>query len=640
MSKIIFGIWDGEILDTRQAGGQTQEMGVFGPLEQLNEYEPGNRVLAVMGWDGFVVYDERVDLIDMARAYMDMVQGESCGKCVPCRVGGRRMLEVLTRITEGQGTMADLDTIKEIADGMSNASICALGQLTPGPVMAALRYFYSEFEAHILDKHCPAGSCVELVRAPCVNACPAGVDVPSYVSLVSEGKYAEALEIHRERNPFALVCGRVCPAFCERRCRRGELDDPVSIRQIKRYMADHELGAPWTPTKVEATKGKKVTVIGGGPAGLTAALRLAQWGYDVTVHEAMPEAGGMMAWGIPDYRLPRDILRAEIENIQRAGVKIITNSRLGRDITIDGLLDGNGSGPAADAVVLAIGAWSSRNLRVPGEDKQGVMAGIDFLRQVAMGQAPDLAGKKVAVVGGGNTAIDAARTAIRLGAAEVHIVYRRTRLDMPATDLEIEEAVEEGLQLHFLVNPTRIVGGDKVEGLELIVQELGEFDASARRRPSSIEGSEFVLPVDVVIPAIGQGSDIDCAQGCGVEFNRDSTVKVTRHLGTDRQGVFACGDVVLGPATVVEAVAQGNRVAQTVDEYLMGGKAAPKEDWLDYTTVDLGWTMEDYAETPRVAVPVQAPDVRRRNWQEVELGFSEQACRENCKRCLRCDIEK
>jgi NADH-quinone oxidoreductase subunit F len=643
MGEIIFdiggGVPDGKAFKAVQTGGP---LGGCLPASGLNlnvDFDSLVQAGAVMGSGGMIVVDEATCMVEFSRYFLTFATAESCGKCVPCRVGGRRMLEVLTRITEGNGVMEDLDVIERIAAGMSTASICALGQLTPGPVMAALRYFHEEFEAHILDKRCPAGDCVDLVRAPCVNACPAGVDVPSYVTLVSEGRYGEALEIHRERNPFALVCGRVCPAFCEDRCRRGELDNPVSIRQIKRFMADQELGKPWTPTSAEEKKDKKVAVIGGGPAGLTAALRLAQWGYDVTVHEAMPEAGGMMAWGIPDYRLPRDILNAEIENVKRAGVNIVTNSRLGRDFTLDGLFDGqNGSG-GFDAVVLAIGSWSSSTLRVPGEDKEGVLAGIDFLCDVAMGKAPDLTGKAVAVVGGGNTAIDAARTAIRLGASDVHLVYRRTRLDMPATDLEIEEAVEEGLQLHFLVNPTRIVGNGKVEGIELVRQELGEFDASARRRPSPIEGSEFILDVDVVIPAIGQRTDIECAEGCGIGFNRDSTVKVTRQLGTDRPGVFAAGDVVLGPATVVEAVAQGNKAALAVDEYLTNGQQASKEEWLDYADIELSWTMEDYAETPRSRVPVQDPDVRRYNWQEVELGFSEQACREDCKRCLRCDLE-
>jgi NADH-quinone oxidoreductase subunit F len=546
------------------------------------------------------------------------------------------MLELLTGITEGRGKLEDLDTIEQLAAGMADGALCALGQLTPGPIMSALRYFRDEFEAHILDKRCPAGVCRDLVRSPCVNACPAGVDVPSYISLVSEGKYAQALDIHRQRNPFALACGRVCPAFCEDRCRRGELDESIAIRQVKRFMADQEIGKDWTPAKVEADKGKRVAVIGSGPAGLTAALRLAQWGYGVTVHEALPVAGGMMAMGIPDYRLPRDILQMEIDNIARAGVEVKLNSALGRDYSVADLFDRDGY----DAVVLAIGAQISNSLRLEGEDKDGVMGGTDFLRDVAMGQAPDMTGKSVVVVGGGNTAIDAARTAMRLGASEVNLVYRRTRAEMPAQDLEVEEAEAEGLKLHFLTNPTRIVGNGHVEGVELVRQELGEYDASARRRPGPIEGSEYVLKADVVLPAIGQSVDVSCADGCGVEFNRNSTIKTGRKLATDREGVFAAGDAVLGPATVVEAVAQGNEVAMAVDAFLAGETAEPKTEWLAYDDVELTWDMEEFADATREEMPVQDPLVRLGNWKEVELGFSQDACQQECKRCLRCDLDE
>jgi len=297
------------------------------------------------------------------------------------------------------------------------------------------------------------------------------------------------------------------------------------------------------------------------------------------------------------------------------------------------------------AVVLAIGAQISRSLRVPGEDLKGVMGGTEFLKDVALGNAPDLAGKRVAVVGGGNTAIDAARTAMRLGASEVSLVYRRTREEMPAQDLEVKEAQEEGLKLHFLVNPTRIMGNGRVTGIELVQQDLGDFDESARRRPVPIEGSEFVLPVDVVIAAIGQSTDVSCVDGCSagyneVEFNRNTTVKVGRDLASTCPGVFAAGDAVLGPATVVEAVAQGNKVAMAVDAYLRNGEPNPKDEWLDYTDVPVTWVMEDYAEAARGEMPVQEPAVRRRNWREVELGLSEEVCREQCKRCLRCDIEE
>ena len=640
MGEIIFdiggGIPNGKQFKAVQTGGP---LGGCLPASGLNlnvDFDSLRQAGAVMGSGGMIVVDEDTCMVEFSKYFLTFATAESCGKCVPCRVGGKRMLEILTRITEGKGTLEDIDRIEEIAKGMEDGAICALGQLTPGPIRSALRYFRDEFIAHVVDKRCPAGACKALVRAPCVNACPAGVDVPTYVSLVAQGKYAEALEIHRQRNPFALICGRVCPAFCEDRCRRGELDEPVMIRQIKRYMADHEMETPWTPPLMEPKKGQKVAVVGAGPAGLTAALRLAQWGYDVTVHEALPVAGGMMAVGIPEYRLPRDILNIEIENVKRAGVKIKLNSHLGRDFGVNDLLERDGY----SAVVLAIGAQISRSLRVPGEDLEGVMGGTEFLKDVALGQAPDLSGKRVAVVGGGNTAIDAARTAMRLGASEVHLVYRRTREEMPAQDLEIREAEEEGLKLHFLVNPTRIVGNGQVTGLELVRQDLGEFDDSARRRPVPIEGSEFVLPVDGVIAAIGQSTDVSCADGCDVEFNRNSTVKVARDLASTKPGVFAAGDAVLGPATVVEAVAQGNQVAMAVDAYLQKGYAASKEEWLAYTEAPLTWVMEDYAEAVRAEMPVQEPTVRRRNWREVELGLEEGVCREQCKRCLRCDIEE
>ncbi|MHB0857531.1 MAG: FAD-dependent oxidoreductase [Anaerolineae bacterium] len=640
MGEIIFDIGGGIPRDKQFKAVQTGgPLGGCLPASGLNlkvDFDSLRDAGAVMGSGGMIVVDEDTCMVEFSRYFLTFATAESCGKCVPCRVGGKRMLEVLTRITQGEGRMEDLDTIQEIADGMANGSICALGQLTPGPVLSALRYFKDEFLAHIQEKRCPAGACKDLVRSPCANACPAGVDVPSYISLVSEGKYAEALEIHRQRNPFALACGRVCPAFCEARCRRGDLDEAIAIRQIKRYMADQEIGNPWTPALEEPKKGKKVAVVGSGPAGLTAALRLAQWGYAVTVHEALPMAGGMMAVGIPDYRLPRDILNIEIDNIRRAGVEIVLNSKLGRDITVDGLLEKDGY----DAVVLAIGAQVSRSLRVPGEDKEGVLGGTEFLKQVALGQAPDMAGKRVVVVGGGNTAIDAARTAMRLGASEVSIVYRRAREDMPAQKLEIHEAEQEGLKIFCLTNPIQVLGNGKVEGIELVLQELGDFDDSARRRPNPITGSEFVLPVDVVIPAIGQSTDVSCAGECGIEFSRSTAVAVDGNLGTSRQGVFAAGDAVLGPATVVEAVAQGNKVALAVDKYLQSDDATYKAALHEYTTVPLTWNMEEYAESHRAEMPVQEPLVRKTNWHEVELGFSESACREECKRCLRCDIEE
>ncbi|MGC9333542.1 MAG: FAD-dependent oxidoreductase [Anaerolineae bacterium] len=639
LGEIIFdiggGIPDGKKFKAVQTGGP---LGGCIPVEHLNvqvDFDSLKDVGAVMGSGGMIVVDDDTCMVEFAKFFLQFATAESCGKCIPCRMGGKRMLEVLTRISEGNGQMEDMDLIREIAAGMETGSLCALGQLTPGPVQSALRYFEDEFITHIVDKRCPAGACQSLVRARCINACPADVDVPSYVALIAQGRYAEALEIHRRTNPFPLVCGRVCPAFCEDRCRRGEIDESIAIRDVKRFMADHELGNPWTPPKYGEPKDEKIAVVGSGPAGLTAALRLAQQGYPVTVFEQLPVPGGMMAVGIPDYRLPRDILNADIEAITRAGVDIRCGEALGHDFTLDSLLE-----EGYRAVVLAIGAHRSGKLRIEGEENEGVLHGVAFLRDVALGNPPDLTGKRVAVVGGGNVAIDAARTAWRLGASQVHVIYRRLREDMPAYEEEIEAAEEEGIVLHFLTNPIRVLGDGRVTGVECLLHEPGDFDRSGRRRPVPIPGSEFTLGLDVLIPAIGQSPDVECLAGDPeIALRRNDTFDVSEALCTSREGVFAAGDAVLGPATVVEAVAQGNEVARAVDHYLRTGKVEKTVVVPGYEVVEQPFDLDDYAE----ARPPHMPDLplteRRGSFREVELGLDEEAAREECRRCLRCDLE-
>ena len=348
-----------------------------------------------------------------------------------------------------------------------------------------------------------AGVCKGLTRAFCINTCPANVDSPAYLGLIAQGRFAEGLEIHRKANPFALICGRVCPAFCENRCRRGLVDDAISIRMVKRFMADQFYNEPWTP-ECAPSNGKRVAVVGAGPAGLTAALRLAQRGYGVTVFEKMPQPGGMMTYGIPSYRLPREPLFTEIDNIRRAGVEIRCNQALGDDFTIASLKE-----DGYEAIVMALGAHKSRRLGVPGEEKEGVYHGINILREIALGQSPDLTGKRVAIVGGGDVAIDVARSSWRLGAAEVHIIYRREKADMPAHLEEITAAEEEGVQFHFLSNPVEVLGGEAISGVRLQRQRRGDVDNSGRRSVHSIPGSEFELACDVLVPAIGQITDFD-----------------------------------------------------------------------------------------------------------------------------------
>jgi NADH-quinone oxidoreductase subunit F len=598
------------------------------------DYESLTAAGSIMGSGGMIVMGEDTCMVDIARFFMEFTQDESCGKCVPCRVGTKRILEILERICAGAGREGDIEELEYLCEQIRKTSLCGLGQGAPNPVMSTLKYFRDEYEAHIYEKRCSAGVCQELTRAYCVNACPAGVDSPAYLALVAQGRYAEGLAVHRDANPFALVCGRVCPAFCEQKCRRGLLDEPVSIRLIKRFMADQFYAEPWKPEQLVPQNGKKVAVIGAGPAGLTAALRLTQYGYRVTVFERMLQPGGMMTYGIPAYRLPREPLFAEINHIRRAGVEIRCGQELGRDFTVESL-----KGDGYDAIVLALGSHKNQRLGIPGEDKAGMYPGVKFLRDIALNKAPDVEGKRVVIVGGGDVAIDSARSAWRLGAAEVHVVYRREENDMPAHREEIEAAKEEGVQCYFLANPMAVLGQSTVTGVRLQRQELGEYDSSGRRRPRPIPGSEFDLSCEVLIPAIGQYTDFDWMLDNSIETDRVRTIKVGLAFETTSPGVFAAGDCVSGPATVIEAVAQGNKVALAVDAWLREGKLErvvyhPKRhDVPQYVNV------EEYAGARRASPRVNPPEWRSGGFVEVESGFDEETACEEAKRCLRCDLE-
>jgi NADH-quinone oxidoreductase subunit F len=591
---------------------------------------------AVMGSGGMIVADETTCMVEFARYFMQFVCDESCGKCPPCRIGSTRMLEILDRITAGKGVLEDLDELRRLAEGMQRGSLCALGQLAPSPVLSALRHFPDEFLTHIKEARCPAASCQMLVRSRCVSACPAGVDVPAYLALIAQGRYAEALAVHRDSNPFVMICGRVCPAFCEKRCRRGDIDEPIAIRQAKRFMADQFAEVPWTPPKQAPEKGIKVAVIGAGACGLTAALRLAQRGYQVTVFERMPQPGGMMTYGIPAYRLPREALFAEIEHIWRAGVKFRNNMELGTDFTIKSLKN-----DGFRAIVLALGAHRSRELGVHGEDKEGVYHAVQMLRDIASGDLPDLKGKRVVIVGGGDTAMDAARSSWRLGASEVHVVYRRERSDMPATPEEIEGAEEEDVQFHFLVTPVAILGSNCVTGVRLQRQGRGDYDSSGRRRPVPIQGSEFDMPCDILIPAIGQ---ITWVQDATLGVHRKATFDVGKAFEMNVPGVFAAGDAVGGPGTVVQAVGHGNQVAQAVDSWLTTGELREVYNYPKRHDIPQLFNLDDYADARRPTAVMLTPAARHERgsggrFDEVEMLLDEHAVQEECKRCLRCDLE-
>ncbi|MCX5675999.1 MAG: FAD-dependent oxidoreductase [Planctomycetota bacterium] len=589
------------------------------------DYDSVKQVGAIMGSGGLIVMDEATCMVDIARFFTDFCQKESCGKCAPCRVGTRRMLEILTRITQGQGEMEDIDRLQELGEMIKEASLCGLGQTAPNPVLSTLRHFRDEYEAHIRLKRCPSHACEALAPTACASACPAHVNVPQYVALIGEGRFADALDVIRRRNPFASVCGRACHHPCEMFCRRGDVDEPVAIRHLKRFVSDRTKDVG-TPPQWQGPRRGRVAVIGAGPAGLAAAYFLALAGREVKVFEALPVAGGMLAVGVPPYRLPRAALARDIEYIRRAGVEIQTNSRVGslQELRQAGY----------DAVFIATGAHAGMKLDVPGAAGEGVQDAIAFLRRVALGELKELSGR-VAVIGGGNAAIDAARAALRLGAQSVTILYRRTRDEMPALREEIEDAILEGVDIRYLVAPVEVLGDGRVRAVRCQEMELGPADESGRRRPVPKPGSEVTIECDHVLVAIGQSPELEFATSDGqlvVTKGRVQVDPVTQKAG---DGLFVGGDAATGPATIVEAVAAGQRAAQAIDVFLGGKGELPPDTGL----ASPGKPEESQAQVGRRPIRARPPAKCRGNFDEVIKGYSLQAACAEARRCLRCDLE-
>jgi len=494
-----------------------------------------------------------------------------------------------------------------------------------------IRLFRKRILELLLSEH--YGDCV----APCQIACPAGVDIQGYLTLIRRGAYKEAAELIKETLPLPAVIGRICPHSCEEACRRSLVDQPISICSLKRFVADHELSEERFVPAIKPKSGFKIAIIGSGPAGLSAAYYLIQMGHEVTIFEALPKPGGMLRYGIPDYRLPKDILDQEITAITEPGVIIKTNQALGKDFTINSLLE-----DGFHAIFVAIGAHQSQKVSIEGEDLEGVLLGTDFLRSVASGQQTEL-GKRVVVIGGGNTAVDAARTALRLDAEEVTILYRRSRTEMPAAEWEVDEAEEEIIKIHFLAAPVRIMGKNgRVDGIECVKMVLGEPDTSGRRRPEPISGSEFVLPADSIIAAIGQRPDLsflEKASDLGIE--RGNITADPDTLLTNIKGVFAGGDCVTGAATAVEAIAAGKKAAIAIGHYLGGEDLVAAKMPFNISKGKLNELLggEEFVQVerrPRRKMPNLRPNERRSNFQEIEFGYTEDMAKKEAERCLEC----
>lgn len=626
------GVPGGRKFKAAQIGGPSGGCVPARFLDTPIDYESLEEMGTIMGSGGVTVTDESTCMVEFARVFTDFIQSESCGKCVPCRLGTLRMLEMLTKITRGHGTREDLQKLKQLAANVQEASLCGLGRTGVNPVLSTVRYFEDEYLAHIDEGRCPAGVCEALSKAPCNNTCPAHVDTSSYVGLIANGRFAEALAVHRERNPFAVICGRTCHHPCEVRCRRSDVDEPISIRALKRFMAD---ACEYVNEAPLPAKEKSVAVVGSGPAGLSCAYQLALSGYDVTVFEKLPVAGGMMTVGIPEYRLPKKLVTKEVDAIKALGVRIELSKALGTDFTIDGLFEQGHS-----AVFIAVGAHQGKQARIDNEDADGVIQGVDYLRSLVVGE-PMLLGEKVAVIGGGDVALDAARSALRRGASQVTVVYRRSREEMPAHEWDIVEGEEEGLAYEYMTAPTGVrVANGKATALRCVRTELGERDESGRRSPVVIKGSDFELEVDSIILAIGQDVDASCiSPEDGIEMESGKWFVADTQLMTTRAGVFAGGDGLTGPATLVEAIGAGQQAAFEIDRYLSGTSLREAELIAHEGRLVEEAPEEDVAEK-RVPERALDPAERAKSENEVTLTMSETEAVGEARRCLRCDRER
>jgi len=636
----MFSSWGGKLVDNRKKG-EAEDMPIKLPSSYLDE----GRVGAFMGWDGIIMLDKNVDIVAMAAEYIKRVQDKyCCARCTPGKRGTRVMTDTLAKIVAGQGEEADLETLTGLADLLDNCK-CTLCMTAAKPIVDSVKHFRDDYLAYIRSERQPKPAKLyhDKLTAPCTDRCPAHIDIPAYVESIKDYRYDQSLANVRDRMPIPAVCGRVCPHPCESACRRALVDEPISIMVLKRVAADHEwMHHQQPPMRPKPATGKEVICVGAGPAGLTTAYYLALEGHKVKIIDMLEEPGGTVAVGIPDYRMPRHLLRRDAQVIADLGIEIEYGVKLGRDVSLRELKE------KYDAVFLGTGAFKSKPMGVEGEDKgyDGFSAGgIHYLRAVALNEGIKTP-KRIIVVGGGNTAIDCVRVALREGAEDSILVYRRTRKEMPAEYYEVDDAEEEGVQFEFLRNPTKLITeNNKVVGVEVIKMELGEPDDSGRRRPQEVPGSEYIIPCDMVIPAIGQDPDLSYLEDgdYGIEQTRWNSI-VTRGgtMMTDNEGVFAGGDCEYGAMTVVLAVGHGKRAAKVMHRYLTEGKVYLDEfDAMEDLVNNLGTFDKEenvgiVGGLPREHQPKIHGAERARHYEEIEKAMPETQAVREAERCLRC----
>ena len=561
--------------------------------------------------------------VDLASSFLKLCHAQSCGKCVPCRVGLGQLQKLMEQVLDGQADLSVINLIEKTARNIFYSADCAIGYEAARMVLKGIRGFRDDFEEHILRGRCK----FELNQpVPCVSQCPAGVDIPGYVALVAEGRYGDAVRLIRKDNPLPAVCGLICEHPCEVRCRRTMVDDPVNIRGLKRFAVDHAGDVP-LPVPAVAT-GKKVAVIGGGPGGISAAYYLTLMGHEVTIFEQRKKLGGMLRYGIPNYRLPREELDREINHLLSLGIHVKTEVTVGEDPNIADLRE------EYDAVYIAIGAHIDRKIGIEGEEAQGVISAVELLREIGDDEMPDFTGKEIVVIGGGNVAMDVARSAVRLGAKRVRIAYRRRRVDMTAMEEEIEGAIEEGCELLDLHAPLKIEVDENGRAAALWVQPqiIGPMK-HGRPIPMVSEKAPVRLACDIVIVAIGQGIESKEFEKQGIPVKR-GVIEAMSWSGVktkDITGVFAGGDCVTGPATVIRAIAAGKVAAANIDEFLGYNHVISADVEIPRVRLD------DNRSCARVNMKVRQASERIKDFELIEEGMTcEEACQE-ARRCIRCD---